>query len=88
MHRFELESEVFGPLGEQLSLECMRQRSLSSGITVSNVDGWHSQEVIFTCRIAASVCRYSTPRTITSGVLRRARWPKPLVQRRASERAA
>ena len=45
VHRFELTPAVFDPLGKQLNAEAKKQRGLSAGITVSNVEGWHSREV-------------------------------------------
>ena len=47
VHRFELQPEVFKPLGDQLSEEVKRQQQLSAGVCVSNVDGWHSAEESF-----------------------------------------
>ena len=47
VHRFELQPEVFKPLGEQLSEEVEQQRQLSTGVSVSNVAGWHSAEECF-----------------------------------------
>jgi len=47
VHRFELQPDVFKPLGDQLSDEAARQRRLSDGVHVSNVSGWHSAEECF-----------------------------------------
>ena len=47
VHRFELQPTVFKPIGDQLSEEVKRQRSLSAGVSVSNVAGWHSAEECF-----------------------------------------